>query len=253
MIDLPHLFAAKKVLTALVLPPAGPFLLILTGLALLQHLPRLGRALAAFGVLLLVSLSLPVVSVALLRLLDDAPPLDLKRASAAQAIVITGGGLRRDAPEYGGDTLGRLTLERVRYGAFIARRTGLPVLVTGGAVIDGPPEAQLMKRTLEEEFRIAVRWSEDQSRNTHENAVDSAAMLLPQNVRRVLLVAHDFDMPRASAEFAAAGFEVIAAPTYLPRWKFDTPMDLLPSANALQASHWAIYELLAHASRSLGI
>jgi hypothetical protein len=39
--------------------------------------------------------------------------------------------------EYGGDTLGRLTLERVRYGARVAKKTGLPVLVAGGSVLVG--------------------------------------------------------------------------------------------------------------------
>ena len=53
-------------------------------------------------------------------------------AADAEAIVILGGGTRRNAPEYGGDTLGRLTLERVRYGAQVAKLTALPVLVTGG-------------------------------------------------------------------------------------------------------------------------
>ena len=71
----------------------------------------------------------------LLRLVDDSPPpVTLAQARSAQAIVILGGGVRRNAPEYGGDTVGRLTLDRVRYGAFVARATGLPVLVTGGVV-----------------------------------------------------------------------------------------------------------------------
>ena len=52
---------------------------------------------------------------------------------SAQAIVVLGGGLYFDTPEYGGDTVGGSTLERLRYAATIARKTNLPVLVTGGA------------------------------------------------------------------------------------------------------------------------
>ena len=52
--------------------------------------------------------------------------------------MILGGGLRRSAPEYGGDTLGRLTLERLRYGAMLAKRTGLPVMVSGGTTLPAP-------------------------------------------------------------------------------------------------------------------
>src|SRR5690606_27141357 len=111
----------KAVLKALVLPPTGPLLLAVLGLALLARRPRAGRVLAAAGVGLLLVLSLPIVAAALLRLLDDTPPLDLAQARSAQALVILGGGTRRNAAEYGGDTLGRLTLERVRYGARVAR------------------------------------------------------------------------------------------------------------------------------------
>ena len=91
--------------------------------------------------------------------------------------MILGGGTRRDAPEYGGDTLGQLTLERVRYGARVARLTGLPVLVTGGSVLGGETEAKLMQESLRAEVAVDVKWAEDRSRTTHENAILSAAIL----------------------------------------------------------------------------
>src|SRR6185295_16851084 len=162
------LFAAKKALAALVLPPTGPLLLALVGLALLGRRPRLGRVLAWAGVVVLLALSLPVVSHLLLRSLQ-ASVLNLQRIGDAQAIVILGGGVRRNAPEFGGDTLGRLTLERVRYGALVARTTKLPVLVSGGAVYGGSTEAALMKRALEQEFDVQVRWAEERSRDTRSN------------------------------------------------------------------------------------
>ena len=120
--------------------------------------------------------------------------------------MILGGGVRT-APEFGGETLGRLTLERVRYGARVARQTTLPVLVSGGVVYGGTAEAVLMKRALEEELNVAVRWTEERSRDTRSNAAESAAILRPAGVQRVLLVAHGFDMPRATAEF---GFSFIS-------------------------------------------
>lgn len=245
------LFAAKKALAALVLPPTGPLLIALAGLVLLSRRPRLGRALAWAGVAGLLLLSLPVVTHLLLRTLAP-PPLDLKRAGEAQAIVILGGGVRRNAPEFGGDTLGRLTLERVRYGARVARLTQLPVLVTGGAVYGGATEASLMKRALEEEFGVRVRWTEERSRDTRTNALGSAAVLQADGVRRVLLVGHGIDMPRASAEFAAAGLEVVPAPTVIPQqFTVDHPLELLPSMGALYGSYHALYELLGEAVRRL--
>ena len=239
----------RKALAGLLLPPTGPLILALLGLALLGRRPKLGRTLAWCGVIALFVLSLPVTSHLLLRALDRTPPLDLARAREAQAIVILGGGIRRPAPEFGGETLGRLTLERVRYGAVVARRTGLPVLVSGGAPNRGSTEAALMKRALQNEFGVTVRWEEGLSRDTHANAQQSAALLLPLGIKRVILVAHGFDMPRATAEFAAAGLQVLPAPTHVISSHFDWehPLHMLPGMNALEGSYYALYELLGNA------
>jgi len=239
----------KGVFKAVVLPPTGPLLLAVAGLLVLRRSWRWGRLLAWAGVLLLVALSTPIVAFALLSLVSRSPPLDIESARSAQAIVILGGGVRRHAVEYGGDTLGHLTLERVRYGATIARATKLPVLVTGGSVFGGEPEADLMRAALEHEFGVPVRWTEAESRNTHENAVRSARMLAAARVDRIVLVAHSFDMLRAKAEFAAQGIDVIAAPTGMPSGHFDTVLDVLPGLPALQGSYYALYEILANAAR----
>lgn len=197
-------------------------------------------------------LSLPVVSYALLRSLE-APALDLRRPGEAQAIVILGGGVRRNAAEFGGDTLARLTLERVRYGALVARATRLPVLVSGGSVSGGTAEATLMKRALEQEFNVEVRWVEERSRDTRSNAAETASILLPAGIQRVILVTHGFHMPRASGQFVSAGFEVTPAPTATAGedFTFEHAGELLPSVSALHGSYYAIYELLAEAVRRL--
>ena len=64
-------------------------------------------------------------------------------------------------------------------------------------------------------------------------------------------MAHGFDVPRASAEFASAGLQVTPAPTLLAgeRFSFDHAVELLPGMSALQASYYALYELLAEAAR----
>ncbi|MES2562426.1 MAG: YdcF family protein [Pseudomonadota bacterium] len=246
-------FFLKKILIALVLPPTGPLLIAIIGLMLLKSRPKLGRSLAWLGLLALLILSLPIVSDRLLRAVYDQGPLDFSQIGHAQAIVVLGGGVRRNAAEYAGDTVGRLTLDRVRYGALVARRTGLPILVTGGVVFSGAPEATLMKRTLEEEFQVAVRWTEAISRNTRGNAIESAKILQTAGIRSVILVGHSFDMPRALAEFAAAGLDVLPAPTHVPSGTFEGVLDLMPSLGALQSSYYALYELLANTARRLGI
>jgi len=175
-------FTLKAIFKALVLPPTGPMLVALFGVLLLRRAPRIGRALVWTGALTLVLLCLPVVAGILARPFD-MKPLDLADAKRAQAIVVLGGGTRRAAPEYGGDTLGRRTLERVRYGARVARETGLPVLVTGGVLPDvQSSEAALMREALEREYGVPVRWAEDRSRNTRENARLSAPLLRADGV-----------------------------------------------------------------------
>jgi uncharacterized SAM-binding protein YcdF (DUF218 family) len=78
----------------------------------------------------------------------------------------------------------------------------------------------------------------------------SAALLRAAGVQRVVLVAHGFDMPRATAEFAAAGIETVAAPTgpLFSKRAFGL-YDFIPSAEALQWSYYALYELYANAVR----
>jgi uncharacterized SAM-binding protein YcdF (DUF218 family) len=239
----------KAVLKALVLPPTGPLLLAVLGLALWRRSPRLGAGLAWTGVVSLLLLSLPAVAALLIRSLDIAPPFDRTRAAQAQAIVILGGGTRRDAPDYGGDTLATLTLERVRYGARIARLTGLPVLVTGGSTYGGTTEAELMQEALQHEFGVPVRWAENRSRTTHENAQYSAAVLRAAGIGRVVLVAHAFDMRRATAEFAAAGIATVPAATGIPSRGPSRVLDYVPGMSGLQGSYYALYEILGNAVR----
>jgi uncharacterized SAM-binding protein YcdF (DUF218 family) len=246
-------FAVRAVAKALVLPPGGPLLVTFAGLLLARRAPRAGRAVAWLGALSMLLLCLPVVAW-WLTLPFDREPFDVANADGAQAVVILGGGTQRHAPEYGGETLGRLTLERVRYGAQVAKRTQLPVLVTGGSLPGATSsEASLMEQALAREYGVAVRWIEPRSRNTRENARYSAELLRNDGVDRVVLVAHAIDMPRATAEFAESGVATVPAPTGLPSRRIGLVLsDFVPSAAALQRSHDALYELLANLVRLLG-
>lgn len=245
------LFRLKKLVAILVLPPLGPLLLTALGLLLLPRRPRLGRALAWSGLAAALLLTLPVSVGWLLADLETAPPLTPEAAAKAQAIVILGGGKRRNAPEFGGETVNRLSLERVRYGARVARATGLPVLVSGGAPTGERPEAELMKDALEKEFGVQVRWVEGASRDTRQNARFSAVQLHAAGVRRILLVTHAAHMPRARAEFEAAGMEVIPAPT---AWQgglstSEQVWDFLPGPTSAYAGWYALHEWLGLAAQ----
>jgi uncharacterized SAM-binding protein YcdF (DUF218 family) len=240
-------FFTKKLLSSLILPPASFVLLGVAGLALLRRLPRLGLTLAWLSLIGILTLSLPVTSAHLMALAADTAPVDRAAARQAQAIVILGGG-RRFAPEYGGETVSEMTLERVRYGATLARELDLPILVTGGTVYGrGTPEGILMARTLEQSFGVPARWVESQSRDTKENARFAAQLLRIEDIRKIVLVTHDYHQRRSLAEFRAAGFIALPAPvTFAPPLHGRTFLEHLPSANALRISAAALHELLGY-------
>lgn len=243
------MFFLKKTIAAMLLPPTFPLILLLAGLVLLSfsRRQRLARILLWSGTAALLLLATPITAHVLSLAANGTSVVDLEAARRAQAIVILGGGIRRDAAEYGTDAPSWMSLERIRYGARLGRETGLPVLATGGVVLGGDPESAVMKRVLEQEWSVPVRWTEEHSRNTHENAVNTATMLLPQGIRRIVLVTHGFHMLRAKAEFEAAGFEVVPAATGLPRiMVIDEPGYFLPNAGTLQSSYYALHELLGY-------
>jgi uncharacterized SAM-binding protein YcdF (DUF218 family) len=229
---------------ALALPPTSLILLALVGLAWSRRSRRLGLGLAYVSLIGLLALGTGAVAQALIRTLE-VPPLGDARAAGAQAIVILSGGRSRGAPEWGGETVRAFTLQRVRYGARLARETGLPILVTGGKPGGGRhAEAELMRDLLRDEFGIAPRWVEAASDTTYDNARLSAALLLPAGVERVLLVTDAWHMPRARPAFERHGLKVTPAPTGYLGQAASRPLDLVPNAESLRIAHIALREWL---------
>jgi uncharacterized SAM-binding protein YcdF (DUF218 family) len=237
----------KTALRSVVLPPAGPLLLAVLGLFLLKRRPRLARVclIAAVGSLWL--LSTPVVSDALEALVECYPPLDLRSVAGAQAIVILGGGGERIfAPEYAGAAAEPLMLERLSYGAYVYRRTNLPILVTGHGI-----EAAAMRATLLRNFEIEPRWVDDQAYDTFENARNSVRLLAAAGVKRIILVTHATHMRRAVHEFTDAGVQVLPAPVGVHTVRDYGISRYIPAPEAMQRAHFAIYELLGELVRAL--
>jgi uncharacterized SAM-binding protein YcdF (DUF218 family) len=238
------MFLLKKLLVAWIFPPMGPVLLTLAGLFLLwRRRHRAGTFCILLGQGVLGVLALPVVSGFLLHSLERYPPLSEADLGRAQAIVILGGGIYRDAPEFGRDSLAGPALERVRYGARLAQQSQLPVLTTGGVVFGGEAEAKVMQRVLAEEYRVSVRWPEDRSRDTRENALYSAELLRRDGIQRIALVSSAWHLARAIPLFETQGLTVLPAPTVftsvgqgIENW--------LPSASALNNSVTALREWL---------
>lgn len=273
-------FELKKAIALLLLPPGGPLVLVLIGLAVAVHglrTPlgpgarpgergrsaaggrgpdslRIGVAIAAAGAVLAWLMATPAIGSHLMRIVEsDLVPMDAARwravaagPSPPQAIVALGGGSRRE--RLGEETADRAlapTVERTLHAARIARLTGLPLLVSGGVLPRRQSaEGELMRRLLEDDLGLGVRWVEAESLDTAQNAQHSAARLRDAGIASAVLVTHAYHMPRAQRAFRDAGIGVVAAPfgfvggTFGDHWH-----DWLPSASGAMTSQLALHEL----------
>ncbi len=175
---------------------------------------------------------------------ETEPPLvDLEKAKLAQAIVVLSAGASPGAVEYGGVRLDEYSLVRIRYAAHLYRLLNLPILASGGPVRDtNTTYSAAMKAALEQDFGVPVQWIEEKSRDTRENASESAAILKAAGVQKIVLITHASHVPRSAALFRATGLEVITAGTDYNSVGSYTPRDLIPRMSALATSYVALYE-----------
>ena len=175
-------------MTILVVPPPNLVLIALAGLVLmrLRWYRRAGTIIVAVSLVLLLVLSLPITGQSLLVSLEQNLPLTPLADASPQAIVILSAEVEHTIGPGPDVQVGPLTLQRLRAGAALYRRTHLPIMVSGGTLQeDEPPIAGLMADSLKNDFGVPVRWVEARSRTTWENASNSAAILEPQGIRSV--------------------------------------------------------------------
>ena len=240
-------FFLKSLLRNLILPPAGLLIVTVVGALLLWRRRRFGGPLLTVGLGSLWLLATPIVADSLSHLAEHYPALDVSKPTNAKAIVIlAGGGKRLFAPEYGGPMVENELLERLSYGAFVARRTALPVLITGNQ-----DEAVAMRASLVRDFGVQPAWIENQSHDTFDNAKFSAQILQPLGIKRIILVTSSEHLWRAAHEFQDAGMDVVPAPAgvWVPREV--GALRFIPGPGALVRSRTAVYELLGEPVRRL--
>jgi uncharacterized SAM-binding protein YcdF (DUF218 family) len=212
-----HLEAWKPLISALLLPPVPFLVLTLVGARVLIVRRGLGWSLISLSVLLIWFSSCLVLGQTLERLLLHPPPAlsavriaEIKQRASAHkdtAIVVLGGGARPVSSEYRMSNLTDASLERLRYGIWLSRATGLPLAYSGGVGWgqgDSTPEADIAARVAEQEFGRPLRFSESHSRDTHENATHTVPLLRAQGVHRFIIITHAWHMPRAVHAFEQA-------------------------------------------------
>ncbi len=231
------------------IPPNLFILLTAVGLVLAWRWTRLGLIVATVAGAFLYPVSTGVVADYLLgsvtALAGEIPSLPY--GAPPGAIIVLSVDYRSSETPGRLYTVGPLTLENLAAAARAERRLGLPVLVSGGQPEETDDSlAGMMSAVLQNEFGVPVRWREDRSLNTYENAAFSAEILRRAGVPSALLIAHCWDMARALWSFRAVGYPVIPADCS-GHEKGSSPVSadyFFPQVPALLWSYYALHELI---------
>jgi len=243
-------FTLSKLLSLLVYPLS--FSLLLCVLALLFSSLRWARG--SFYTLLLAAGWLYLCSTALFAdflmgtLERDFVPRAMSVIAPADAIVLLGGAMRGDSHM---GTLPDLNqhADRLVHAVALYKAGKAPaILLTGGAAEDARPEAQQMQDVLAVMGVPAKHvMLENASRDTHDNAVNSARLLKARGMHRILLVTSAFHMRRAVALFEGQGLEVVPAPTdYQQLVAKQVLPDWLPEVSNLYQTTDALHEIVGY-------
>lgn len=240
----------KPLLTALVLPPALPLLMAVAGHWLTRRARLPGRLLFWIGMgsawLFSCNGAAVWLSHSLLPTFQPATVADLK-AKGVQAVVVLGGGMHLHSDEYGSPQLSAPSLVRLRYGAWLARSAALPLAFSGGvgwaSVGTGAQPEAAGAMQAAHDFGVSLRWADDQSRDTLDNASRTAQLLRQDGINRIALVSHAWHLPRAVAAFEDAGLRVLPAPTAYIQTESRGALEWLPSGEGLYNSRnvWREY------------
>jgi uncharacterized SAM-binding protein YcdF (DUF218 family) len=243
--------------SALLIPPLNLLPLGLAGVALstlrTASWRRIGHWVTRLAVAGLFVLSLPACAEVLLWSLEvDLPHGDVpdetgaSQAARPGAIVILSGDEAFGDATGGilpGSGIGVVTLDRMRAGAVLARRTGLPILVTGYSLEEGAvPIAVQMAHSMRDDFGTTVRWVEPAASDTWENAQFSAKLLRADGITSVYVVTDAWHMKRSLMAFARAGIAATPAPTRFDRLPVLELSEFVPHIWPLQASYYAMHE-----------
>ena len=229
-------------LTYLHIIPLFWFIVALSGLYFRRY--RLALAYIAL-VGLFVSMFPPIATLGLRAISSGYAPIPGPDVPA-DAIVVLSGFVAGPDEMYPVATPHFDTAERLRHAAILYRTwRKLPIVVTGGSRdLSGVPFAVTMKREL---VRMGVPeediWTEEQSTNTHENAMFSVRLLSAKGLKRAVVVTSSYHMLRTEMCFRKQGFDVYPAPAGVPPFELRLT-SLIPNDAALLHNEHIAHELV---------
>jgi len=224
-------------------------------LGVLLWAKKLGKWLVilSFSGLWLISTE-PVRDVLMQPLQQAYPPLTVSHMSQWQqapgtAIVLLGGGIYENAPEFDGMDVSRdAALQRLIFAAQLQQSSGLVVYASGGTPLNEgeTPEGEVMRQWL---MRLGVPDDKIEAENfantTWDNALLVKAMLQQRGVHRVLLVTNAWHMPRSVRCFEKQDLQVVPVPVdYAGNTGGYDVRSWLPQAAVLNDSSIALHEYL---------
>lgn len=236
----------RRLIETLVLPPGSALVLLLGGTIVRRWRRSFGRAMQVTAVAWLWLAATPCFGGLLLHSLQGAQALPATGPlPAAEAIVVLSAGADPNGSEYGAPVIGPITLQRLRYGVALQRRSGgLPIVLSGGRPTHAsPPLAAMMARTAADEFGLeAPILVESVSADTRANARESARVLRNRGIDRVLLVTSAWHMPRAVDCFVREGIDVVPAPTAFRGEVFASWTSFVPHWTGMRDTCLAMHE-----------
>jgi len=206
----------SRLLDLLFAPLTWVLLLLVAGWLLRRRAATAWRLVALAGAVMLL-FSTPVVADALMRWTEASAPLTYRPDEIYDAVIVLGGVMEQRAPwkDEGRDLTD--AAERITRTLELMRAGKARVALLSGGLLDPAPgqpsEAEQLATMLEgwgvPADRIVV---ETVSRNTHENAVESARVVAEHGWRRLLLVTSAKHMARALGCFRREGLSPDALP-----------------------------------------
>ena len=232
----------SKILDVAVEPLAWALALLMLA-ALLRRRGWTPWVLAAIGVVQLAVFSMPRVANAVQRAAEAGAATTYRPEVVYDGVIVLSGMVNLEATREHGELDLTSTADRV-VRAFELWRTGHArmIVLTGGPMPGGDSESDELRAAL-------LRWGvppdailvDPASRNTRENAIETARLAATRNLRSLLLITSAAHAPRALGCFRAVGL----TPEVLPVDRRGVRGgSFVPRTKALAESTAALHELV---------